>query len=47
MADAAADWVGGLYDGLLADMLLRRDPEVAELDFLTSRTRDTDRQPGA
>ena len=35
MADAAADWVGGLYDGLLADMLLRRDPEVAELDFLT------------
>ena len=30
-----AGWVGTLYDGLLADMLLRREPGDAELAFLT------------
>ncbi len=35
IADAAANWVGGLYDDLLADMLLRRDPETAELAFMS------------
>lgn len=32
--DGAAGWVGTLYGDLLADVLLRRDATVAELDFL-------------
>lgn len=32
--DGAADWVAPLYDGLLADMLLRRDPSEHEVAFL-------------
>jgi SAM-dependent methyltransferase len=32
--DGAADWVGLLYDDLLADMLLRRDPPEQEVAFL-------------
>ncbi len=32
--DGAADWVGPLYDDLLADMLLRRVPSEHEVTFL-------------
>ena len=32
--DTAADWVGTLYDDLLADLLLRRDVTEGELAFL-------------
>ena len=32
--DGAANWVGPLYDDLLADMLLRRDPSAHEVAFL-------------
>ena len=34
LPQGAADWVGPLYDDLLADMLLRRDPPAQDVAFL-------------